>query len=417
MQFLFVHQNFPGQYMHLVRNLVAGGRHEVTFLTNPNANRIAGVRKIAYEPLRPSTPGVHYDAREFESAMIRAQSVAATAAKLAAIGYRPDIMLGHNGWGETLSLKDVWPDVPLVPYFEFFYHDRGLDVDFDPEFPLPEAQRATVRAKNAVNLLGLQVADAGQTPTRFQQGTYPAWARDRIAVVPEGVDLHACRPRPDAVFTLPGERRRWRRDARGGGRLLLTYVARNLEPYRGFHVFMRALPRILAERQDVDVVLVGGDGVSYGAAPEAGTWKERFLAELGDQLPPGRVFFPGKIAYDQYLLLLQTSAVHVYLTYPFVASWSLREALACGCAIVASDTEPVREFVADGETGRLVPGWSADPVAEVVLDLLEDAPARRRLGAQARAYAEAHLSLENHQRAFDELVTSATRHGTRAART
>lgn len=401
--YLFVHQNFPGQYLHVLRRLAAEGRHEIVFISLPNSNQIPGVRRIDYQLQRGISPTVHTDAAEFEGAMIRAQAVAETSQRLAALGFQPDVMIGHNGWGETLNLKDVWPKAPLIPYFEFFYHDVGLDVGFDPEFPLSPELRSRVRAKNAVNLLGLQLADCGQTPTTFQRNTYPVWARRKLALVPEGVDLVLCCPRADASFALPTAGRRWSRH----GRQLVTYVARNLEPYRGIHILLRALPRILAGRDDVDVVVVGGDEVSYGSIPERGTWRELLLAELGGAIDPDRVFFPGKLAYTDYLALLQVSAVHVYLTYPFVASWSLREAIACGCAIVASDTAPVREFLQDRDTGRLVPFDKPAKVAAAVLELLEDTAQAAALRQNARRWAETHLDLARHLSAFDRVVDDA----------
>lgn len=404
MRFLFVHQNFPGQYLHLLRELAANPEHEVTFLSTANTNAMTGVRRVDYRPIQASTPGVHFDAREFETAMIRAASVAGVAAQLARIGYRPDIVFGHNGWGEVLNLRDVWRDVPIVPYFEFYYHDHGLDVDFDPEFPISEVQRSTIRARNAVNLLGLEIAAIGQTPTLFQQRTYPDWARPRVRVLPEGVNLSVCKPDPKASFTLPGASRRW---TRRGARRLVTYVARNLEPYRGFHIFMRSLPTPLAARPDVDVVVAGGDSVSYGPVlPPGQSWRQRMLDELGARLPDERVFFTGRLEYDQYVSLLQTSSVHVYLTYPFVASWSLREALACGCTVVGSQTAPVAEFIEDERNGTLVPFHSPSGLAERILDLLEDAPRRRRLGQAARSRAQAEFQLETQSGCFWDLVYS-----------
>jgi glycosyltransferase involved in cell wall biosynthesis len=403
-RFLFVHQNFPGQYIHILRQLIANPEHDVVFLTAPNDNAMPGVRKVEYRLLRASTPGLHPDAVELETASIRAESVAARARDLARLGFKPDVIVGHNGWGELLHLPDIWRDVPILPYFEFYYHDVGLDIDFDPEFPVRDSFRSTIRARNAVNLLGLQIASVGQTPTAFQRDTYPDWARERITLVPEGVDLNTCRPREDAVFRLPGTQRSWSR----GGRPLVTYVARNLEPYRGFHTVIRALPQILAARPDVEVVLVGGDSVSYGQPPDAGTWREHFLRELGGGLPLDRVHFTGKIPYRDYLSLLAVSTVHVYLTYPFVASWSLREALAVGCAIVGSDVAPVREFITPGENGVLVPALDPGGVAGAVLELLEDRDKRQRLSERARRFAISELGLASHIGAFHKALTRAT---------
>ena len=391
MRFLFVHQNSPGQYLHIARRLAADPRHDVTFLSNPNANQISTVRKVEYKPICGSTPTIFKEAAEFETATIRARSIATTAATLAEVGYSPDIIFGHNGWGETLHLKDVWPRTPLVAYFEFFYHDR------------------TIRLRNAVNLLGLEAADLGQTPTKFQHDTYPPWAREKIRIMPEGVDLDICQPDPAASFSLASTRRTWHRQVEptnSAHRKLVTFVARNLEPYRGFHILMRALPRLLRERPDVDVILVGGDEVSYGAAPaEGGSWRKRLLEEVGHELAPGRVFFPGQLPYDDYVKLLKTSAVHVYLSYPFVASWSLREALACGCALVASDTEPVREFVTNDRNGLLVPFHDPVQLADSILNVLENGALRKRLADGARRYALRHLGLQRQFDHFDQLVS------------
>ncbi|MGH7103786.1 MAG: glycosyltransferase, partial [Acetobacteraceae bacterium] len=241
----------------------------------------------------------------------------------------------------------------------------------------------------------------GQTPTHWQRSIFPAWARKRLEVVPEGADLGLCRPRPELrrrLFTAgeirvqPGEK-------------LVTYVARNLEPYRGFHTMMRALPRVLSRRTDARAVVVGGDEVSYGMRPEGGgTWRERLLREVGGRLDLTRVHFPGKLEYRHYLALLQRSDVHVYLTYPFVASWSLREAMAVGAPIVASDTLPVREFIRDRSTGLLTPCLDPARLAERILELLEDLPLAQRLGAAARRYAQTHLTMENHIATYHGLI-------------
>ncbi len=408
MRFLFVHQNFPGQYLHIARRLAADPRHDVTFLCHPSSNHISAIRKVEYKPIVGSTPSIFKEAAEFETATIRARSIANVATTLADVGYAPDIIFGHNGWGEILHLKEVWPRVPLVPYFEFYYHDRGLDIDFDPEFPVSEKVRSTIRLRNAVNLLGLQVADLGQTPTKFQHGLYPAWAREKIRIVPEGVDLDLCQPDPTASFTLPTTRRTWRKRAKPNAkthRRLVTFVARNLEPYRGFHILMRALPQLLRDQADIDVVIVGGDDVSYGAAPsDGGTWRKRLHDEVGDALPPDRVFFPGQLSYADYVKLLKTSAVHVYLSYPFVASWSLREAIACGCTLVASDTLPVREFVKHRRNGLLVPFHDPAQLARGISTLLADPALSERLSDEARRSALRGLGLDRQFAHFDRLL-------------
>ncbi len=401
MRLLFVHQNFPGQYLHIVRHLAASGRHEIVFITEPNDNHIEGVRKLPYRFPAPSDPAaVHGAARDFDLAMRRAEAVANTARSLRQLGFTPDVVIGHHGWGELLNLPDVWPDAPLCGYLEFFYSLTGADVNFDPEFPMRPEEFARVRAKNAVNLLALGLDKQGQTPTEWQLSTYPAWARPSITLLPEGANLDLCRPDPQArrlVLEIGGMRI-------APGDKLLTYVSRDLEPYRGFHVIMRALPRILGARKDVKVVLVGRDGVSYGVPPPRGTWRREMLEEVGDGIDLARVALPGRIEYDVYRRLLQRSDAHVYLTYPFVASWSLREALATGCVVIGSDTAPVTEFVIDGETGLLVPFHDPVVLAATVLRALGDRALARRLREGARRFAADRLDLRDTTAGYVALI-------------
>lgn len=401
MKYLFIHQNFPGQYLHLVRHLVQVGGHEIVFISEDNANLIPGVRRVIYRVPRQAAEQAHPGVREFDLGLVRADAVAKAATTLKKLGFEPDIIVGHHGWGELLNIQDVFPGVPVLGYFEFYYHtEPGFDVGFDPEFPMQQSMMPLVRAKNAINLLALTAPGYGQTPTEFQKGAYPEWAQEKITVLREGVDLETCRPDPTAarrkfsigdVHVSPKEK-------------LITYVSRDLEPYRGFHVFMRALPRILKEQPNARVIMVGGDGVSYGARLPTGSWREVMLAELDGKLDLSRVHFVGKVAYDVFLALLQRSDVHVYLTYPFVASWSLREAMAAGCAIVGSATAPVEEFIEDGVTGRLVPFTEPDKIAAGVLELLTDTQTAKKMRQAARAEAERSLCMKAYLAQYEALI-------------
>ncbi len=400
MKYLFVHQNFPGQYLHIVRHLVASRQHDVVFLTEPNANQIPGVRKVPYPKPNGPAAETHVVARELDGAVRRAELVAHTAANLKQLGFEPDIIIGHHGWGEMLNLCDVWPDKPMLGYLEFYYSTDGIDVGFDPEFPTLPSDYPRIRAKNAVNLLALSLNAHAQTPTKWQLSTYPDWARERITLLPEGVNLDVCKPNAQvrrrnlviAGTTIrPNEK-------------LVTYVARDLEPYRGFHTMMRAVPDMLRARKDLRVVMVGGDGVSYGMPPAEGTWRQKMLAELGDGIDPKRVLFPGRLEYGTYLAMLQRSDAHVYLTYPFVASWSLREALATGCVVIASDTPTVREFVTHGQNGLLVSFFDTKGLADTVLRVLEDAPLARHLRENARHYAEQNLAMAHYLAAYEAII-------------
>jgi glycosyltransferase involved in cell wall biosynthesis len=403
MKYLFVHQNFPGQFLHILRHLAAQKQHELLFITENDRNNLVGVRKMLHTLGRQPAAGAHPHVHDLELALIRAEAVARSSAKLKHLGFVPDIIIGHHGWGEMLHLNDVFPDSPLLGYQEYFYNLKGYDVGFDPEFPANNDISARLRVKNMVNLMSLTNPGFGQTPTQFQLETYPEWARPNISVLEEGVNLDVCKPNPELrarVVTIGGYKVK-------PNEKLVSYVVRDLEPYRGFHMMMRALPKILGERADTRVILVGGDGASYGAKPANGTWREHMLNELSSRMDVSRVHFAGRVQYEAYLKLLQRSDTHVYLTYPFVASWSLREAMSTGCAIVGSDTAPVREFIRHRKTGLLAPFLQPDTIADRVLELLEDDALNQRLRTGARAWAVKHLDMDTYLRAYEALIARA----------
>lgn len=305
-----------------------------------------------------------------------------TAVKLQEEGFSPDLILGHAGWGETLLLKEVWPRARMQSYSEFYYRAEGADVGFDPEFQKEAFEsRAMAHTKNAAMLLALATADRGIAPTAWQRSVFPDELHGKIDVVHDGIDTASVRPNRKAFILL---------EKRGltlrPGDELITFVNRNLEPYRGYHVFMRALPTILAARPKAHAILVGANGVSYGrAAPEGQTWKDIFLGEVMDRLDMSRVHFVGQVPHSTFVNVLQVSAAHVYLTYPFVLSWSMLEAMAAGCLVVASDTPPVTEVIRDGENGLLFPFFDTDALSRRVIEALAEPKRFRQVRERARA--------------------------------
>jgi glycosyltransferase involved in cell wall biosynthesis len=257
MNYLFIHQNFPAQYRHVVRQLASEPANQVHFITQPNENSMPGVEKITYPRDPRGIINCHAYSAEIDRAIYTGATVADVCRGLREQGYVPDLIVGHSGWGETLFVKDVFPDVPLLANFEFFYHSRGVDVGFDPEFVSIFSDPSRLRARNGINLMAFQGADWGHSATDWQRSLYPPEMRSRISVLHEGVDTELVRPRSNARFSLTGTGRTLTRADE-----VVTYVARNLEPYRGFHVFMRALPQLLRRRKHAQVVIVGGDGVS-----------------------------------------------------------------------------------------------------------------------------------------------------------
>ncbi|SLN69093.1 GDP-mannose-dependent alpha-(1-2)-phosphatidylinositol mannosyltransferase [Roseovarius litorisediminis] len=394
MKILFIHQNFPGQYKHLAPLLAHKG-HDCVALTLRVEKPVTwkNVRVLPYALPKRSGQNVHPWLIDLDTKVTRAEACYHAAMRLKEAGFIPDLILAHPGWGESMFLRDVWPEARMGLYCELYHHADYPHLNFDPEFEKSniEIEALRIRMKNLNNHIHFPVADAGISPTKFQADTFPAEFRDKITISHDGIDTIHAAPAPDVRLTIEGQVDVTREDE------VITFVNRNLEPYRGYHIFMRALPRLLKERPKARVLIVGGDEVSYGARPPDGqTWKQIFIDEVRGQISDAdwtRVHFLGRIPYDQFLRLLQVSRVHVYLTYPFVLSWSLMEAMGCEAAIVASDTAPVREAITDNETGLLVDFFDTDALVGRVCALLEDRATRKRLGQAARKLMREHYDL------------------------
>ena len=388
---LFIHQNLPGQFRRLMRYLQTRPDYQVVAIGEETAVRREPVgpalRVIGYP--RPDGPGekTHHYLRHFEGCVRRGQAVARACVALQQEGFEPDVVVCHPGWGEALFVKDVFPRARLVVFCEFWWAADGLDVGFDPEYPVSFDDRLRIRIKNSVLMQSLLAADDGVAPTRWQLGVHPPELRGKIREVHEGIDTRQLGPDPHARLVLPNGTVLTRAQP------VLTYVARNLEPYRGFHVFMRSLPRLLAGNPELQVVVIGGDGVSYGCRPPTGhaSYREALMAELGALAERGvtvdwsRVHFLGKVPYATYRSALQVASLHLYLTYPFVLSWSMLEAMAVGVPVLGSDTAPVREVIRDGGNGFLTPFFDVALLADRALDLIARRHEIAPVGLEGRA--------------------------------
>ena len=362
MRVLFVHQNFPGQYLHLAPALAARG-DEVVALSIEAQKPLPGVRVFRYRPRRGSSTDIHAWVADVETKVIRGEAAARAALELRANGFAPDVICAHPGWGEALFLKDVFPKTRMLSFVEFWYRAEGADFGFDPEFAEDDvAARCRLRMKNANSLLNLDAADWCVTPTEWQRSTVPANWRDRLTVIHDGIDTECVKPDAKAVARL----------AKSGlalkpGDEVVTFVARNLEPYRGFHVFMRALagdPEAPAERRGAD-----RRRRRHQLRPASAAGRDLAAEDAGGGERPnstcGASASSGGFSYDDFVALLRVSA-HVYLTYPFVLSWSMLEAMSAGCLVIGSATPPVEEVIRDGDNGLLVHFFSPPAIAPAV---------------------------------------------------
>jgi len=399
MNILFVHQNFPAQFKHLAPELVNLG-HDVRVLrfgvSRPRA--LDEIEEYQCQTKTAVNTCAHPWMTDIESKVIRGEACYREAKKLKNSGYYPDKIISHPGWGESLFLKEVWPKAMLGMYCEFYYSGTGLDVGFDPEFEVDTVdETCRIKLKNLNNDMHAESIDSAICPTNWQASTFPNNIRSKISIIHDGIDTSVAVPDQGTKLTL-----------RNGSVIsaedeIITFVARNLEPYRGYHSFMRALPEILGRKPNARVMIVGEDKRGYGSMPDpsrysrGNTWKKIFFDEISNELTEemrSRIHFLGRIPYDKLISLFQISSVHVYLTYPFVLSWSLLEAMSAGCAIVASRTGPLLEVIEHEKNGVYIDFFNHEELSSAVIDLLDNHRLAKYLGKNARKSILSQYDLE-----------------------
>lgn len=395
---LFIHQNFPGQYKHLAPALAKMKNIEAYSISKEDES-LPNIKHYKYKIKNTNIPGVNNLTIEFETKMIRAKAVADLCLEMKEDGINPDVILSHPGWGESFLLKEVWPEAKFLNYFEFYYNTKDSDIDFD----LEEKQRpdydfnlkSKLRARNAPFLSAFEQSDVMISPTEFQKSTAPEIFHDLISVVHEGIDTKLIKPNVNAKLTLKNETKDRVEEITKNNKVI-TFVNRNLEPYRGYHIFMRSLPDIIKNHPDAYILIVGGDKVSYGATPKEGSYKDIYYNEIKDKIPKdNRIRFLGKIPYNIFLNLIAISSAHVYLTYPFVLSWSMLEAMAMEALIIGSKTKPVEEVIKDKKNGLLVDFFDYKKLSLMVTDVLNNPEKYSSIKKEARKTIIDNYDLES----------------------
>ena len=378
MKILFLHPNFPAQFRHLATVLGKDTKNTVVYATNRREGRIAGVNKVVYDKSRTARPETHHYVRPLENAVLEAQGAYRIAQQLKDQGFYPDVVYGHSGWGPTLFMKDIFPKATLICYFEWFYNAYGSDASFDPSDPINADDEARIRIKNAPILLDLATCDRGLSPTAWQRSQFPQEFHSKIKVHHDGIDVDYFQAVPNSKLILP----RINLDLSTAPEIV-TYVARGMEPYRGFPQLIETISILQQKRPQCHFVIVGKNRVAYGKSlPDGQTYKDAMLAKF--PLDMNRVHFTDLLPYDEYLQVLQASSVHIYLTRPFVLSWSMLEALSTGCIIVASNTDPVTEVIEDNVNGLLVDFFKPQEISDRVIEALDNPEKMAKIRTKAR---------------------------------
>ena len=371
---LFVHQNFPGQYKHISVKLVNLG-YEVHTLSIKEYSH-EGMSNHSYNLIGQSSENINQWSIEFETKMIRAESAARKALDLKENGFSPDLIIGHPGWGETFFLKEVWPESKILSYVEFYYKTTDCDIDFDKDFiektlmknfdEFHLYNKLKLTARNSPFLSSYTTSDYLVCPTEYQKSLVPKILRSAINVIHDGIDTNILKPNDDVSITI-NNKKFTKKDK------IVTYVSRSLDPYRGFHIFMESIPEILKENPDTYIFIVGSkDTHGYGAPSPDGIFKDIFYSKIKKEIDESKIFFLDFLEYSSYIKVLQISSLHMYLTYPFVLSWSMLEAMSCGALVLASDTKPVTEVIKNNYNGLLVDFFDSNIIAKKITKVLKN---------------------------------------------
>ena len=396
---LFVHNNFPAQFRDLAETLMKRGV-VCAAIGSSTAAVLPDLATGRYSISRSSTPDIFPLTVRAESDLIRAKDALRIARAFKERGFDPEIIVGHNGWGETILLDEAFPDARQVLFSEFFYHGRGLDIDFDLEFKAPSDDAILLgKTLNATMALSLTDADAIVCPTRFQASTLPSVFQPLVRIIHEGIDTDAIRPGTASQVVLPDGREL------PAGAPVITYANNHMEPLRGLHIFARALPRLLSEVPEAQVLIFGEETPRpYGGLPNDGRgWVETCFE--GVAYDPARVHFMGKTPHAVMLAAFQRSTAHVYYSYPFVLSWSIVEAMASGCYVIGSDTAPVRDAIEDGVNGRLLPFFDVAALSDALIDACRNPQASAPLRLAARQTAVEKFARTRGRAAWLDLLT------------
>ena len=347
---LFVHNNFPAQFGFIAQKLKADG-HRCVAIASKTGQKLDGVDLVQWRTDRATTPKILPEAVRVEADLIRGAAAAKAALYVRERGFDPALIIGHPGWGETTYMREIFPRAKQIAYAEYYYRSVGGDVGFDPEFSPPKAEDPhTLYAKNAGMTMAFAEAEAIVAPTPFQQSLLPEIFRSRSHIIHEGVDTEYVKRREKPTLRLGDNR------ILDGSKPIVTLINRRFEPLRGFHIFMRALPKLMEAVPEAEIVVIGADEPGGYGKPADGkrTWGNILFGEIADKIDRSRVHFVGRVPHPVMLEALSMSWAHVYYTYPFVMSWSLLEAMALECFVIGSDTGPVRDAITDGKNGILL---------------------------------------------------------------